>query len=83
MKRIKEFNAFIGNIDESLKQQVIDLYYRAYDEGSLFYEEDVEELEKLIPSNLLNNHRLNHDDMFKKMKDEDLKKVYNYLKSKT
>lgn len=65
----------------TLTSEVIDLYYKIYDKdaGKI----NTKKLNSLIPEDLLDNHKLNYDSMFKKMKVEDLAKVKNYLKSLT
>lgn len=78
----------IGKLSNALKEgksslasEVINLYHKIYDKDN--NKINKKKLNSLIPENLLDNDKLNYDGMFKKMKDEDLTKVKNYLKSLT
>jgi len=76
MKNIQTFENFIN---ESLKDDVVDMYFNLYDKDENII--DQEKLDSMIPDNLLADHTLNYDQMFRKMKDEDLRKILSYFKS--
>lgn len=76
MKFVNKFDRFLN---ESLKDDVVNLYFKVFDTDEELI--DTKELDKLIPSDLLENPELNYDQMFRKMNDQDLKKVQSYLKS--